>query len=614
MNDPHRAQARREAVLLRAQVSGLWAPPQQMTVSQWAASFRQLSPEASEEHGQWYNERTPYLVEPMDAFNDPLVERIDIMAASQLGKTEILLNILGYIIDRQPGPVLCIEPDLDMARTLSKDRIVPMVRDTAVLHGKVAEEKSRSSNSTILHKSFPGGMLTIVGAHSAAGLSSRPIRYILADECDRYPLSAGKEGSPLDLAIKRTTRFRGRKIVSISSPANKGNSIIEQAYQEGTQEQYCFACPECGEFQPPAWNQVDFEHVGLACRACGCISSPWQWYRQAPRWIAAYPERRLARKRRSFKLPMTLLSWMSLEEMITEYREAERGGEEKQQVFFNTRLAEPWDGKGESVDSGEIATEYYGADLPNGILLLTCGVDVQADRLELEVVGWGVDEESWGVQYHVIPGDPHEKLTWQLLDKFLQQTWRRADGTLLSIIGTCIDSGYATQHVYAFTKPRTSRYIYAIKGQGGLAQPAVHPYRRAGKNRNIPLFPLGVDTIKNELHSHLQRREHGAGYCHFPRETEFPDGTPRGYTLDYFNGFTAEKRIKVRQNGVDGHIWVKKYQSARNEPWDCRVYATAALAIRNPDWRAIANTQPDTPQKPTKPRRRNTQINAGYTL
>ena len=241
---------------LTQRVLQILAPPPKMSVSQWADAERRLSPEASAVPGRWRTEVVEYMREPMDCIGDPRIRRVSIMAGAQIAKTEVLLNIIGYCIDYEPSPIMVVNPTLDMAKTFSKDRVAPMLRDTPALRGKVADVRSRDSGNTIQQKMFPGGHLTMVGANSPSSLASRPIRVVLADEIDRFPPSAGAEGDPLQLAIKRTVTFWNRIITVMSRPTNKGASRIEMAYEEGDQRQRWCPCPECGEFQTIKWSGV----------------------------------------------------------------------------------------------------------------------------------------------------------------------------------------------------------------------------------------------------------------------------------------------------------------------------------------------------------------------
>jgi len=217
-------------------------------VSQWAEKNRRLSPESSAEAGPWRNERTPYLVDIMDAFTDPKVNKLTVVAASQVGKSEVELNIIGYIIDQDPGSTIYVQPTLDDARKFSRLRIAPMIRDSKPLRKKVSDVKTRDSGNTILQKSFPGGMLTITGSNSPSALASTPARYIIGDERDRWASSAGTEGDPWALAEARQTTFYNAKSIEVSTPTIKGASNIENGFFAGTQERWCHKCPDCGEY------------------------------------------------------------------------------------------------------------------------------------------------------------------------------------------------------------------------------------------------------------------------------------------------------------------------------------------------------------------------------
>lgn len=220
-------------------------PPPELTLSQWADRYRMLSAESSAEPGRWHTDKAPYQREIMDAIGDAHIRRVVIMCAAQLGKTELLLNILGYFMAYAPAPILVMQPTLDMGQTFSKDRLAPMIRDTPVLRGLV-DVKSRYAGNTILKKNFPGGHITIVGANSATGLASRPIKVLLADEVDRYPGSAGTEGDPLSLAQKRQTTFWDKKTVKYkkvkknksASRAPAGESIEQRPEEIDEREEF----------------------------------------------------------------------------------------------------------------------------------------------------------------------------------------------------------------------------------------------------------------------------------------------------------------------------------------------------------------------------------------
>lgn len=603
-----------QTVELFAEVLSKLRPPPPLTVSQWADRYRVLSAESSAEPGRWHTEKAPYQRAIMDAIGDPHVRSVVVMSAAQIGKTDaFILNPLGYYMDYAPCPVMCMQPTLDMGQTLSKDRIAPMIRDTPRLTGLV-DTKSRYAGNTVMKKNFPGGHITIVGANSPSSLASRPIKVLLADEIDRYPKSAGTEGDPLDLAKKRQTTFWDYKTVMVSTPTIKGDSRIEDAYLLSTQEEWNVPCPECGAYQPFLWENVKFDKdgldkgIGYVCRECGCVSNEYRWKEQGKygKYVAANP----GAESRGFHLNTLASTFVGWKEIVTKFIEAkialDHGNPEQMKVWVNTELGETWEERGIQLEDIELFNrrEIYAAEVPDDVLYLTAGVDVQDDRFEVEVVGWGEGTESWGVRYQKIFGDMLSDQVWDDLDNFLLRTWHKADGTAYPLLATCIDSGgHHTDEVYRFAKERLNRRIFAIKGMGGAGVPFI---RNPSKNNRVraDLFILGVDAGKTTIYQRLEVKTPGPNYCHFPSNEE------AGYTEEYFKGLTAEKKV-VRF--VKGHLkeyWeIKDKEHKRNEPLDLRNYATAALAISRP---VLKKPDADgTPAQPVKKSRGRRQLSGG---
>ena len=333
------------------------APPDDLTVTEWAEKYRRLSREASAEPGPWRTERTPYLREPMDAFTDPRVRRIVMVAASQVGKSELLNNIIGYIIDQDPGSILFIHPTTIDAKEYSKLRIAPMVRDCPTLSKKVADPKSRDSGNTILQKSYPGGILTMCGSTEAHALASKPIRYVLGDERDRWATSAGTEGDPWALAMARQTTFYNAKAVEVSTPTIKGASNIETSFYQGTQERWCHRCPECGEYSEIVFDAIHFEPeakrvrgkkvwslkggVSWACPACGCLIPEETMRRQPAKWIAENPD---AYKKgvRSFWLNAFSSPWTPWEKIVLKFLDAKNDPQRLKVVYNSAAERQTW--------------------------------------------------------------------------------------------------------------------------------------------------------------------------------------------------------------------------------------------------------------------------------
>lgn len=521
----------------------------------------------------------------MDAVSDAEVATVVVMSSAQVGKTELLLNVIGYHADQDPAPILVMQPTVDMAEAFSKDRLAPMLRDTPALAGTVKDPRSRDSGNTLLHKSFVGGHVTMVGANAPSALASRPIRVVLADEVDRYPPSAGTEGDPLSLARKRATTFWNRKVLVTSTPTLKGASRIEAEWEISDRRRFWVPCPDCGEAQVLRWAQVRWpdgrpDQAAYACEHCGALwDDPLRWRAiKGGEWRAEAEFRGIA----GFHVNEIYSPWVRLADMAQGFLDAKRSPETLK-TWVNTSLGESWEEDGERADSHrlEARAEVWEA-APAGVLLVTGGVDVQADRLEVELVGWGVDEESWSLRHAVLYGDPSGPDLWQELDALLQERVETEDGRSLPIQAACIDSGgHHTQQVYRFVGGKARRRIWAIKGMAGAGRP-VWPKRASRNNKGrIDLFIVGVDSAKDAVYARLKIPTPGPGYCH----------VPRGRDHEWFEQLTAEKVVTKYQRGFPVRTYVKR-DGQRNEALDCRVYAYAALQSLNVKWgRLLASVE-----------------------
>ncbi len=570
-----RAWRRNRAALLRT----LLSPPPKLTVSAWADAYRVLSRESSAEPGRWRTDRAPYQRGIMDALSDPLIERVVFMKPSQVGATEILNNIVGFYVDQDPAPILVVQPNVDpMAKAWSTDRLAPMLRDTPRLRGKVRDPRSRDSGNTKLHKIFPGGHITVVGANSAAGLASRPIRIALFDEVDRYPASAGSEGDPIALGVQRTATFWNRKIFLASTPTLKGLSRIEVAYLEGDQQQYHVACVHCSGLQLLTWSQLRWDegrpetaqYVCLHCAATIPETAKMPMLERG-RWIAQAPGRRTA----SFHLNALYSTWARWPDLATEWLEAQNN-QQRLQVFVNTKLGETWEERGGGLEPGLISgrKEAYAAEVPTGVGLLTMGVDVQDDRLEYVVRGWGAGEESWLIAFERILGDtarPFGKQgsPWNDLEQVRLRSWKAESGQTVKIFATGVDSGFQTDAVYAYCGPRYGQRTYALKGSSSPGKPLV-PRRPTRNNKaRIPLFEVGTNNAKDIIHGMLRISEKGQRYMHLP------DPIP----AEWPQQVTSERKIRKKlPSGKWVSAWVLPI-GARNEALDCEAYALVALRL-----------------------------------
>ena len=552
----------------------LWLPPPDQTVSEWSDAERRLSSESSAEPGRWRTSRAEYQRGMMDALNDPEIETVVIMSSAQIGKTELLLNTIGYYIGQDPAPILCLQPTLEMAKTFSKDRLAPMVRDTPALFGKLNDPRSRDGENTLFHKKFPGGHITMAGANSPASLASRPIRIVLCDEVDRYPVSAGTEGDPVNLARKRTTTFWNRRIVLTSTPTVKGASRIEDAYTASDQRRFFVPCPHCGTYQVLKWGGKD-EAFGIKwddsgawylCEACGVMITEQEKLRMISQgeWRITGKPGKVA----GFHINELYSPWVSWETVVHDFLEAKKSPETLQ-VWINTALGETYEEQGEGLEGhvlqirqGEYSTEK---DIPAEVLVITAGADVQDDRVEVEFIGWGHGEESWSLDYLVLNGDPAQDAVWDRLDDERARRFKHPLYGDMTTAITFVDSGYMTDRVYAYTKARPG--VYAVQGlssPAGKPRPITEPRQKRSKKGLY--VPIGVDAAKDVIYSRLRFAKPGPGYCHFPDH----------YPPEYFDQLTAEqKRTKWLQNRPVKYWFLAK--GKRNEALDCRVYGFAAL-------------------------------------
>lgn len=599
----------KKTVCLFQKINSAWKPIRKMTIAEWALENMVLSKGDSAEPGKFNFDRAPYQKGILEAVSDPKVEDVVMMFSAQTGKTTIDTCIIGYYIDYEPSPMMFVMPTEKLAKRFSKTRIKHMTEDIPRLKGKLSDPAKRDGENNTLEKIFPGGFLMLIGANSATDLSSTPVRVIIFDEVDRMPKSVGEEGDPVSLGKKRTKTFWNRKKILSSTPVTKGDSRIEDAFSESTQEEWNLRCNHCGEYQSPEFDYINKENATMVCIHCGTVGEEYEWKRNAGKWIAAYPERKV----RGFHLNEFSSPTTSWKQVIEEYNLA-KNDPMKLKAWWNTALGLPYEETEAQTEAKTIIDrrEEYEAKVPDEVLALTAGVDTQDDRLECEVVGWLEGEESYGIEYKVFHGDTEQDAVWQQLDDYLNSTFKYKDGTGIKISCTCIDSGgHRTSKVYEFCKAREHRRVFAIKGKGGIGIPLVYQTTKT-KRIGARLFILGVDDGKEMLIGSRLKQEYlpggiNDGFCHFPMGEE--GQYIRGYTEDYFRGLVSEKLVKeVTKRGTKTY-WKKISVNIRNEALDVRNYAQAAIKIFNPNFEALARrmkTNNATPyeQQPKKKKRK----------
>ena len=587
-----------------------------LTVATWADRYRFLSSESAAIYGKWST--LPFQRGPLEAVSDRKVYRVVVKSATQMLKTETILNGIGYFAHMDPGPILVLQPRDADAKAFSKERIAPMIRDTPALKAIFSASKSRAADNTIEEKFFTGGMLAITSAGSPANLSRRAIRFLFADEVDKYPGSAGPEGNPISLARKRLATFRHRrKEILTCSPTAEG-SEIDRAYEGSDKREYFVPCPACGHSQSMMlkfrtqvrWDssQPSREEQARSARYhCESCDAAWndaaRWRAvELGEWRAQAPSHGVA----GFWISELYSPWKTLSEIVLDYL-TKKDNAEDLKVFLNTSLAENWIEKGEAPE-WEILLgrreEYLPGTIPAGGLFLTAGVDVQRDRLEAEVVAWGRGKESWSVDYEILEGRPSEPAVWKKLEELRGRVYQSQSGFDMPISCMFVDSGdgTTTNDVYSWVRTQPSGQVVAIKGVDKGLHPIGAPspvdVTVSGKKirGGLKIRTVNVSFFKAELYADLKKRapteeelaqgwRHPPGFCHFP--------FGRNYGDEHFKQLCAEQLVshvnrRTRRTKVE---W--QQTRPRNEALDCRVYARAAAwhlgmdQLQEKHWQAL---------------------------
>ena len=588
-------------------------PDPLLSVSEWADQYRMLSGKSASEPGQWRTNRTPYLREIMDCLSPTSpVERVVFMKGAQVGGTECGNNWIGYVIHLAPGPMMAVAPTVEMAKRNSKQRIDPLIEESPTLSNLIAPARTRDSGNTILGKEFRGGVLVMTGANSAVGLRSMPVRYLFLDEVDGYPLDVEGEGNAISLAEARTRTFARRKIFIVSTPTIAGASAIEREYEASDQRRFFVPCPHCGHMQWLRFEQLRWErsetgaHPQTAAYVCESCAEPIAEHHKT--WMLAQGQWRSMlevepvtgasnqkRKTAGFHLSSLYspIGWRSWADIAAAWESAiskDGGSAAAIKTFKNTELGETWVEEGEAPDWQRLLErreDYAIGTVPEGALLLTAGADVQKDRIEVTVWGFGRGKESWLVEHRVLMGDTARAEVWASLGDMLSETWTHESGVQLGLTRMALDTGFATQEAYAFVRAKRDPRIMAIKGvaRGAalVGTPTAVDATTNGKKlrRGIKLFTVVGGIAKLEFYNNLRKSadvgEDGvtavypAGFVHLPKV----DG-------EFVQQLCAEQLItRSDRNGFQHREWQKMRE--RNEALDCYVYARAAASAAGLD-------------------------------
>ena len=593
-----------DGAFLEAMRNGIRPDPHYL-VAGWADRHRVLDTRSSSEAGQWRTSRTPYLEEPMNCLSaDSPIHKVVMQAGAQIGKTETGNNWIGYVIDHVPGPMLAVQPTVAMAKRFSQQRLDPLIMASSKLREKVPPARQRDSGNTALSKEFPGGILVLTGANSATSLRSMPARYLFLDEVDAYPGDIEGEGDPVALAEARTRTFgRRRKVLITSTPTIKGMSRIEREFDMTDQRRYFVPCPHCHELQALQFDRLRWtwgkpETVHYICEHNGCvIEEHHKPFMLAKRNGAEWRPMAVAEQPgvRGYHISSLYspLGWLSWEQIATEW-EAAQGSDDAIKAFKNGVLGETWTETGDAPDWKRLydrREDYTRTRVPGGVVFLTAGVDVQKNRLEISVYGWGKGLQSWLIDHRILDGGSDDPATWAQLTELMNEPFEREDGMQFSIKRLAVDTGFETQVVYSWARKQSSPVVMPVKGEETfnrtqpVAGPTIVDVTDGGRKirRGARLWRVAVSTFKSETYRWLRLEK--------PTDEEIAnDGFPAGYIHiplgidgEWFKQLTAEQLVTRKdRRGFSRYEWQKLRE--RNEALDCRVYARAAAYAMGADF------------------------------
>lgn len=558
---------------------------------EWAAKNIFISGDVTPEPGYYNPDRVPGQKKVQGWASDKRVNDIIMVTAAQVGgKTTIINNIVGYYTKADPSSILVVDPTVDDARDWMRDKFMPTVRSSPALAKLIPEETARITGQTTLVKHFPGGRIQAFGANSPSKLRGRSFRIVIQDDLDAF--KDNQEGDPSAQADKRANMQPRALRIKASTPTITGHSKIWKWLEQSTYEQLLCPCPKCDHEQTLEWDQVVGnneapEETRYKCVKCGELWDDQMRYNavvegmKRDHWLVHNPRSKIKGIHMNglYRIMGEKNSMAGfLEEFWREYMAAKAGGEKTLQVWKNTFLAICYEPAAETIEPSALfkRREHYKPteQLPEEVLILAASVDVQGNRLECEVRGWGLDFESWGVEYREFAGDPTEQHVWKKLDAFLAQTYKHPIRGQIRIPICLIDAGGSKQsEAYIFTETRNHRGIFACRGAKDLNAPALSPLRKAGYN-SVPFYFVGVNSIKDTLHSRLRLPPPGAGerqpgFLHWPISDDYDE--------TYFKNLTAEKRVIAKKGQNKGKLVWECPEGARNEPWDINVYMIAAL-------------------------------------
>jgi len=566
-----------------------WAPPPKQSVSEWAEENFRLSPEYSAVTGKL--KLYKFQREPVDEIGNPYVKELIVMSATQMLKTLVDQVAIAHGVVCDPGPILMAQPTATDAETFSKERLTPMIRDMECLREVFAADKKTSSANTIIHKVFRGGSLSLIGAQTAGEFARRSIRLFIGDERDKWKKNVGKEGDGWALGVKRTSTFRSRaKLIQTCSPTVDGDSAIAKAYERSDQRKFHVPCPSCGHLQILTWDRARWAGDDASTARYHCAACDYGWNdverwnaceAEAAKWIAEKPFEGVA----GFWISEIYSPWKLLSAIVQDFLD-KKEDPATLQTFVNTSLAETWKEKGDAPPHETIiarAESYSLVQVPRGVLFLTAGIDVQQDRWEIAVWGWGRNRHRWLVDYVVIEGSPAKAEDWAPLTEAVNVSYQTEGGVDLPIRRAAIDSGYEAEMVYRWARQQGPGRVLVVKGNDRgvslLGVPTAVDISTKGKHQKwgVKVWPINVSLAKMELYGQIKieradgASDYPAGWIHIPSA-----GWVRPTLEEFARQLVAEQYVTRIVKGYKRGEWVNARPGGRNEALDTANYARAA--------------------------------------
>lgn len=554
-------------------------PPEDITVSEWADKYRILDAKTSAMPGPWRTEQTPYLKGIMDEFNNYETEEIVYIKPTQVGGTECLQNMAGYIIQQDPAPTMIVYPTDKLAESISENRLQPMIKAAPTLKKRFLENESSK-----LELQFDGMYLTLAGSNSPSSLASKAIRFLFLDEVDKYPGASKKEADPISLARERTKTFHNRKIFITSTPTLKTGHIWKAKEDADIEKHFFVPCPHCGEYIEFKWKQVHFpkeegmsladraEFASYVCQECGCVITDqdkpdmlrlgeWRTVKQNTKFV----------RKVAFWMNTLYSPFVRFSEVVKEFLKS-KDDPEQLQNFVNSWLAEPWEDTKLKTNADlvmERQTEYEELVVPDWAKMLTGGVDVQENCLYWTIRAWG----SYLTSQNIAHG---QAFSFQEVERVMNLEYQMPDGTPMVVALALIDSGYNADLVYDFC---VSNSDWALPSKGS-SNPMLSHYKMSTVNktdsRAFGMNLVLVDTGKyKDMIAGRMKKKNGSGSWM----------VYAGCDREYAEQVTAEHKVNVKMgNGKVKQEWQLKTSHADNHYLDCEVYALAAadaLGVRS---------------------------------